>query len=51
MRLVVALDLEGTLISNAISTFPRPGASLRPPPLLASCARLWLRTDLRLNEQ
>ncbi len=25
MRLVVALDLEGTLISNATSAFPRPG--------------------------
>jgi hypothetical protein len=25
MRLVVALDLEGTLISNAVSAFPRPG--------------------------
>jgi len=28
MRLVIALDLEGTLISNAVSAFPRPG--LRP---------------------
>jgi len=25
MRLIVALDLEGTLISNAVSAFPRPG--------------------------
>ena len=25
MRLVVALDLEGTLISNAVSAFPRLG--------------------------
>jgi hypothetical protein len=28
MRLVVALNLEGTLISNAISAFPRPGLKL-----------------------
>lgn len=28
MRLVVALDLEGTLISNATSAFPRPGLKL-----------------------
>jgi hypothetical protein len=40
MRLVVALDLEGTLISNPISAFPRPGLKQFSEGLLKAADRV-----------
>jgi hypothetical protein len=46
MRLVVALDLEGTLISNAISAFPRPGLKLFIENVLKTADRVVMFTTI-----
>ena len=46
MRLVVALDLEGTLISNAISAFPRPGLKLFIENVLKTADRVVMFTTV-----
>jgi hypothetical protein len=46
MRLVVALNLEGTLISNAISAFPRPGLKLFIENVLKTADRVVMFTTV-----
>jgi NLI interacting factor-like phosphatase len=43
-QLTIALDLEGTLISNAVSQFPRPGLFTFLEYCHQSCARLVIFT-------